>query len=486
MQINIFYTPKNITKILPFKIHPNKMQLGSGTFGNVSRLGNVATKSFRPQKSPEDTLAIFILEATMCRYLTSDYTIQCNQLSNLSGNYEIDMEFGLDVTKYVRVSPQHLRSAVDGLLSAINYIHSQGILHLDIKPANMVIVDDRLKLIDFGLATFISDLLIPQNTTFTFFYRPPELFEKSCPAHPSLDLWATGISIIELVKGRNPFNHPMLMSFLNEKDFPNVIRKTVGFLPNNYFAESSDYYLSLVRNLLYIDPFKRNIRGLSLIPLDLPFLNLQIDTFTDNVIGILVGRTLDLTLGWKDLHMAFLTMKILYQVVKANYPLVDVNGFYHACLKIAEILVVGRNLWFTFDKLIEMADNTFDRKSIEIWFSVIQQQTKFNLLENDTYLYVYEKLVRDDYKDNYKSEINNFFILMLYSPKLFEIEAKLIFTTFDKIYRKKSLNDKEQDIYGILRTTLEKFDKDYVQYTSKNLFSIEFRNLLTNAFLQNK
>lgn len=44
------------------------------------------------------------------------------------------------------------------MLEAVATIHQENIVHSDLKPGNFILVDDTLKLIDFGLAKAIEDL----------------------------------------------------------------------------------------------------------------------------------------------------------------------------------------------------------------------------------------------------------------------------------------------------------------------------------------
>lgn len=53
------------------------------------------------------------------------------------------------------LAPTDLIACWKQMLEAVNAIHSQGIIHNDLKPANFLFVEGRLKLIDFGIAISI-------------------------------------------------------------------------------------------------------------------------------------------------------------------------------------------------------------------------------------------------------------------------------------------------------------------------------------------
>lgn len=63
------------------------------------------------------------------------------------------------------------------MLQAVNYIHQNGVIHSDLKPANFLMVNGRLKLIDFGIASNIaidSTSIIKFSQAGTFNYISPE------------------------------------------------------------------------------------------------------------------------------------------------------------------------------------------------------------------------------------------------------------------------------------------------------------------------
>jgi serine/threonine-protein kinase TTK/MPS1 len=75
------------------------------------------------------------------------------------------------------------------MLQAVNYIHQNGVIHSDLKPANFLMIDGRLKLIDFGIASNIaidSTSIIKFSQAGTFNYISPEaLIDTSNGDSPS-------------------------------------------------------------------------------------------------------------------------------------------------------------------------------------------------------------------------------------------------------------------------------------------------------------
>ena len=91
------------------------------------------------------------------------------------------------------------------ILDTVAYLHNNGILHLDIKSNNiMILPDGNIKLIDLGIASRISDA--SDSTGFgTPAYMPPEQSEKGqCGKYT--DIFSLGIMLFEMLSGILPFN----------------------------------------------------------------------------------------------------------------------------------------------------------------------------------------------------------------------------------------------------------------------------------------
>jgi serine/threonine protein kinase len=91
------------------------------------------------------------------------------------------------------------------LLSGLDHCHTRGVLHRDIKGANLLISNDGiLKIADFGLATFFNPNQRQQLTSrvVTLWYRPPELLLGSTNYGPGVDLWSAGCILAELLAGK--------------------------------------------------------------------------------------------------------------------------------------------------------------------------------------------------------------------------------------------------------------------------------------------
>jgi len=121
-----------------------------------------------------------------------------------------------------------------GILDALEYIHSHGVVHRDLKPENiMVDEDDRIKLIDFGIAGKTGE----RRLTFHGFTRlmgtpdyisPEQVDGKRGDARS--DLYAVGVMLYEMLTGQTPFSGPNPLAIMNQRlnNYPVPPRQRAG------------------------------------------------------------------------------------------------------------------------------------------------------------------------------------------------------------------------------------------------------------------
>ncbi len=125
------------------------------------------------------------------------------------------------LAKEGKLSPERATRLALGVCEALDYIHSQGVVHRDLKPENiMVSEDDRVKLIDFGIAG--SEGM--RRLTFSRFsnamgtpdYISPEQIKRKHTDGRS-DLYTLGVILYEMLAGKTPFGGPNPFAVMNDR-----------------------------------------------------------------------------------------------------------------------------------------------------------------------------------------------------------------------------------------------------------------------------
>lgn len=124
----------------------------------------------------------------------------------------MDLVHGVAIDRYVaavRGTPEFvptIRRCMRGLFQGLQALHTQGIAHRDVKPANVLVdVHAEVKLVDLGLARDVgsSPLRPPSGLIGTVGYMAPEQIWGT-DAGPAVDLFAAGTILLELLIGRLP------------------------------------------------------------------------------------------------------------------------------------------------------------------------------------------------------------------------------------------------------------------------------------------
>ncbi|KAG8445392.1 hypothetical protein GDO86_010249 [Hymenochirus boettgeri] len=92
------------------------------------------------------------------------------------------------------------------LVSAVGYLHSERILHRDIKDENIIIAPDfTIKLVDFGSAAHLHPRTLFSTFCGTTEYCAPEVLLGNPYPGPELEMWSLGVTLYTLIFGENPF-----------------------------------------------------------------------------------------------------------------------------------------------------------------------------------------------------------------------------------------------------------------------------------------
>jgi len=176
-----------------------------------------------------DFQAKFRNEANIVSGLKHDNIVQVYDIEHLYRTVFIVMEYlsGLTLETMLENAPRiPFPKALDILMQVgggLSYAHEQGIIHQDIKPANIFVErGDRAKIVDFGLACAVGarEWLDIAGTPF---YMAPEQIDGE-PPDERTDIYSLGITAFEIVTGRKPFPGPKVGDILlahKEQRVPN-------------------------------------------------------------------------------------------------------------------------------------------------------------------------------------------------------------------------------------------------------------------------
>ena len=191
--------------------------VGKGAFGSVFRALNmgtgetVAVKQIKLADLPKSELRVITLEIDLLKNLDHPNIVKYRGFVKSSDSLNIILEYCENgslhsISKNFGKFPENLVGIyMSQVLHGLLYLHEQGVIHRDIKGANILTTKQGLvKLADFGVAT--------RTTTFhessvvgTPYWMAPEVIELS-GATTASDIWSLGCTVIELLDGKPPYH----------------------------------------------------------------------------------------------------------------------------------------------------------------------------------------------------------------------------------------------------------------------------------------
>lgn len=194
-------------------------QLGRGATGIVYRAVDetlereVAIKVLNPHVADPDIVKRFRAEATILAKLNHPEIATIYELVRRETDLLMVMELVRGETlerlceRLGPMSPDHATYLVKRMLSALGHAHRAGIVHRDVKPANVMVTElGGIKIMDFGIARMrgAEHMTVAGSTIGTPAYMPPEqvLAEE---VDGRTDLYAVGVIFYRLLTGRLPF-----------------------------------------------------------------------------------------------------------------------------------------------------------------------------------------------------------------------------------------------------------------------------------------
>jgi predicted Ser/Thr protein kinase len=222
-------------------------QLGRGGAGVVYKAvdetlhRDVAVKTLNPELANTEVMTRFRAEATILARLSHPQIATIYELFRAEGDLLMVMEYvrGESLDKLSEragaISPERAAYILDQILSALEHAHRGGVVHRDVKPANVMVTDEgSIKIMDFGIARVLG----AEQKTVDFrlmgtpaYMSPEQVLGEEVDGRS--DLYSVGVLFYRLLTGALPFAADTALGMLQRqiRDTPIPLCAHRGGLP---------------------------------------------------------------------------------------------------------------------------------------------------------------------------------------------------------------------------------------------------------------
>ncbi|KAG6671549.1 hypothetical protein I3842_16G008600 [Carya illinoinensis] len=191
-------------------------KVGQGTYSNVYKARDrdtnkiVALKKVRFDTSEPESVKFMAREIMILQQLDHPNIIKLEGLATSRLQYSLHLVFDFMQTDLAtiisrpegKLTEAQVKCYMHQLLSGLQHCHDNGILHRDIKGANLLIAKNgMLKIADFGLANYYTRNRRLTNRVVTLWYRAPELLLGATDYGVGIGLWGAGCLLAEMFVG---------------------------------------------------------------------------------------------------------------------------------------------------------------------------------------------------------------------------------------------------------------------------------------------
>ncbi|XP_018328680.1 serine/threonine-protein kinase SIK3 isoform X2 [Agrilus planipennis] len=249
-----------VEKLVRVGYYELEKTIGKGNFAVVKLATHVVTRTKVAIKiidktalDEENLTKIFRETAIMKKlrhpHITRLYQLmETNQTIYLVTEYASKGEIFDHLVSRGRMAESEAKRIFNQIVSAVNYCHSQGIVHRDLKAENLLLDHNmNIKLADFGFSNQFTEGTKLSTWCGSPPYAAPELFQGFKYDGPKADIWSLGVVLYVLVCGSLPFDGPTLQALRN------VVISGKFRIP--YFMSQDCEHL--IRHMLVVDPDKR-------------------------------------------------------------------------------------------------------------------------------------------------------------------------------------------------------------------------------------
>ena len=173
-----------------------------------------------------EMLLRFLQEARAAAKLNHPNIVSIYHVGSMNSTYYIAMEY-LDGLSFRDLMKSRKHFSVDSILnlliqvcSGLEFAHAHGIIHRDIKPGNIILLQNgTVKITDFGIARIEkSELIKTRDERFmgTIYYCSPEQLTNFAATDGRADLFSAAVLLYQFLTGELPFHGPSLAETIDK------------------------------------------------------------------------------------------------------------------------------------------------------------------------------------------------------------------------------------------------------------------------------
>eukprot|EP01062_Namystynia_karyoxenos_P025408 TRINITY_DN1999_c1_g1_i2.p2 TRINITY_DN1999_c1_g1~~TRINITY_DN1999_c1_g1_i2.p2 ORF type:complete len:328 (+),score=124.52 TRINITY_DN1999_c1_g1_i2:90-1073(+) len=186
-------------------------KLGEGTYGVVYKGTDtftnrtVALKKIRLEQEDDGIPSTALREISILREMQHPNIVGLLDVISLPRKLHLVFEFcDCDLKQLMNdtkqpIQGQKLKKFLWQLLNGTHFLHANRVLHRDLKPQNILVAGELIKLADFGLArAFQIPVPVYTHEVVTLWYRAPEILLGGKEYAPAIDIWSIGCIFVEM------------------------------------------------------------------------------------------------------------------------------------------------------------------------------------------------------------------------------------------------------------------------------------------------
>ncbi|GAV51661.1 hypothetical protein ZYGR_0AF01320 [Zygosaccharomyces rouxii] len=225
-----------------------KQVIGKGSYGVVYKAINRKTQKLVAIKEVhyenDDELTDIMSEIDLLKNLNHINIVKYHGFIQKSHNLYIILEYCShgSLKNYISrgngLPESKAKMYVKQTLNGLNYLHEQGVIHRDIKAANLLLDSNNVvKLADFGVSTKVNTMTMAMTLAGSLNWMAPEIIGNRGASTLS-DIWSLGATVLEVLTGNPPFHNLVDINiyYAIEND---------AFIPPSFISKEAQDFLSI-------------------------------------------------------------------------------------------------------------------------------------------------------------------------------------------------------------------------------------------------